>query len=81
MTNFEPKTLGLCCNWAAGSGIEQAGINETQYFPNPCFLPVTYSDIIAPETILETMTSDVDGVFMATGLYYSKACPRRCEGF
>jgi len=81
MANFEPKIMGFCCSWAADSGIKSAEITETQYIPNLCFLPATYSGIIAPETILETVTSDVDGVFMADCSYYSEAYPRHCEGF
>jgi len=81
MANFEPKITAFCCNRTAGSGIKPAEINKIQYIPNLCFFPVTYSGIIAPETILETVTSDVDGVFTAASSYYSKAYPRHSEGF
>ena len=81
MASFESKIMGFCCRWAAGSGIKSAEITETQYFPNLCFLPVTYSGIIAPETILETATGDVDGVCTTAASHYSGAYPGHGEGF
>ena len=49
--NFELRFLLSCCNRAVFLGIEQAGINETQYSHDSYSLPVTCAGITSLEAI------------------------------
>ena len=64
MDTFEPKIIGLCCNWCAYAGADLAGISRVQYPPNLKMIRVMCSGTIEPAYILEAFQQGADGVFI-----------------
>jgi len=64
MDTFEPKIIGLCCNWCAYAGADLAGISRVQYPPNLKMIRVMCSGTIEPAYIFEALQKGADGVFI-----------------
>ncbi len=66
---FEPRILGLLCNWCSYAGADLAGTSRTQYPPNVRFIRVMCSGRIDPQMILEALKDGIDGVLIG-GCHY-----------
>jgi F420-non-reducing hydrogenase iron-sulfur subunit len=82
MTEFEPKVLGILCNWCSYAGADLAGVSRFQYPTNIRTLRVMCSTRVTPHVLLEIFRSGVDGVVVGgchigdchyiTGNYYTE---------
>ncbi len=63
-TGFEPRILGMCCNWCAYAGADLAGVSRLQYPPNIRIVRVMCSGMIHPNLIIEALTTGADGVLV-----------------
>ncbi len=64
MTHFEPKLIGMLCNWCSYAGADLAGVSRFQYPSNLRTLRVMCSTRVTPYIILEMFKSGADGVFI-----------------
>ncbi len=62
--DFDPKIVGLLCNWCSYAGADLAGTSRTQYQPNVRFIRVMCSGRIDPELVLKALTDGADGVLV-----------------
>jgi len=82
MTDFEPKVLGILCNWCSYAGADLAGVSRFQYPTNIRTLRVMCSTRVTPHILLEIFRSGVDGIVVGgchigdchyiTGNYYTE---------
>ncbi len=82
MTDFEPKVVGILCNWCSYAGADLAGVSRYQYPTNIRVLRVMCSTRVTPHMLLEMFKSGVDGVLIGgchigdchyiTGNYYTE---------
>jgi F420-non-reducing hydrogenase iron-sulfur subunit len=82
MTDFEPKVIGILCNWCSYAGADLAGVSRFQYPTNFRTLRVMCSTRVTPHIVLEMFKSGVDGVLVGgchpgdchyiTGNYYTE---------
>ena len=82
MTDFEPRVLGILCNWCSYAGADLAGVSRFQYPTNIRTLRVMCSTRVTPHVLLEIFKSGVDGVVVGgchigdchyiTGNYYTE---------
>jgi len=82
MTEFEPKVVGILCNWCSYAGADLAGVSRYQYPANIRVLRVMCSTRVTPNMLLEMFKSGVDGVLVGgchigdchyiTGNYYTE---------
>jgi F420-non-reducing hydrogenase iron-sulfur subunit len=82
MKDFEPKVLGILCNWCSYAGADLAGVSRFQYPTNIRTLRVMCSTRVTPHILLEIFKSGVDGVVVGgchigdchyiTGNYYTE---------
>lgn len=61
---FEPKIIGMCCNWCAYAGADLAGINRNQYPANIRMIRVMCSGTIEPLYVIKAFKEGADGVFI-----------------
>ncbi len=66
---FEPKILGILCNWCSYAGADLAGTSRVQYPTNVRFVRVMCSGRVDPQMVLEALTNGVDGVLIG-GCHY-----------
>lgn len=62
---FQPKLLGLLCNWCAYAGADLAGVSRIQYPPNIRIIRLPCTGRVEPTFILKALASGVDGVLIA----------------
>lgn len=62
--SFEPKIIGLVCNWCAYAGADLAGTSRLQYPPNIRLVRVMCSGAVDPLYILRPLLSGADGVLV-----------------
>jgi len=62
---FQPKLLGLLCNWCAYAGADLAGVSRIQYPPNIRIIRLPCTGRVEPAFILKALASGVDGVLIA----------------
>ncbi|NQS98227.1 MAG: hydrogenase iron-sulfur subunit [candidate division Zixibacteria bacterium] len=62
--SFEPKILGLLCNWCSYTGADLAGTARMKYPPNMRSVRVMCSGRVDPGFILEAFRSGADGVLI-----------------
>jgi F420-non-reducing hydrogenase iron-sulfur subunit len=63
--SFEPKILGILCNWCSYAGADLAGTSRTKYAPNVRAIRVMCSGRVEPSFILKALQSGADGVLVA----------------
>ena len=63
--SFEPKILGLLCNWCSYTGADLAGTARIKYDPSVRIVRVMCSGRVEPEFILKAFTDGADGVLVA----------------
>ena len=62
---WEPKILGLLCNWCSYQGADLAGTSRMKYPPNLRIVRLMCSGRADPTTILWALKSGADGVLIA----------------
>jgi len=62
--SFEPKILGLLCNWCSYTGADLAGTARMKYPPNVYTVRVMCSGRVDPSFILHALRSGADGVLV-----------------
>jgi F420-non-reducing hydrogenase iron-sulfur subunit len=59
---FEPRIVGILCNWCSYAGADLAGISRIQYPPNIRVVRVMCSGRVDPQLVLFTLLDGADGV-------------------
>jgi F420-non-reducing hydrogenase iron-sulfur subunit len=62
--SFEPKILGILCNWCSYSGADLAGTSRKKYPANIRIMRVMCSGRVDPVFILKALESGADGVLV-----------------
>lgn len=62
--SFEPKILGLLCNWCSYTGADLAGMARLKYPPNLMSVRVMCSGRVDPGFILDALRAGADGVLV-----------------
>ena len=62
--NFEPKIVGIFCNWCTYAAADLAGVSRMQYPPTLRIVRVMCSGRIHPEFILWAFKNGADGVLI-----------------
>jgi F420-non-reducing hydrogenase iron-sulfur subunit len=62
---FEPKILGILCNWCTYAGADLAGTSRIQYPPNVRVIRVMCTGRIDPAFILEAFSLGADAVLVS----------------
>ena len=62
--DFEPKILGLLCNWCCYAGADLAGVSRYQYPTNIRIIRVMCSGRVDPAFIFRAFSNGMDGVFV-----------------
>jgi coenzyme F420-reducing hydrogenase delta subunit len=60
--SFEPRIVGVLCNWCSYAGADLAGISRIQYPPNIRVVRVMCSGRVDPRLVVEALLSGADGV-------------------
>lgn len=63
--SFEPKIVGIFCNWCSYAGADLAGTSRVKYAPNVRIVRVMCSGRVDPYFILKAFQSGADGVLLA----------------
>lgn len=64
MEDFEPKIVGLLCNWCSYSGADLAGTSRIQYPPNIRVIRVMCSGAVDSVYILKALFDGADAVLV-----------------
>ncbi len=62
--DFEPRIIGLVCNWCSYAGADLAGTSRAQYSPNIRLVRVMCSGAVDPLYILRPIIDGADGVLV-----------------
>lgn len=62
--NFQPKMIGIICNWCCYGGADLAGVSRFQYPPNIRLIRVMCSARVDLLHILRAFTNGIDGIFL-----------------
>jgi F420-non-reducing hydrogenase iron-sulfur subunit len=62
---FEPKILGILCNWCTYAGSDLAGTSRIQYPPNVRVIRVMCTGRIDPSFVFEAFSLGADGVLIS----------------
>jgi F420-non-reducing hydrogenase iron-sulfur subunit len=62
---FEPKIVGILCNWCSYTGADLAGTSRMKYAPNVRVIRVMCSGRVDPTFILKAFAAGADGVLVA----------------
>jgi len=63
--SFEPKIVGILCNWCSYAGADLAGTARITYAPNLRVVRVMCSGRVDPAFIMEALRCGADGVLIA----------------
>lgn len=63
--SFEPKIVGIFCNWCSYAGADLAGTSRTKYAPNVRIVRVMCSGRVEPYFVLKAFQNGADGVLIA----------------
>ena len=61
---FEPKIVGILCNWCSYAGADLAGISRKKFAPNVRVVRVMCSGRVEPTFILKALEKGADGVLI-----------------
>jgi len=64
MGEFEPKIVGLFCNWCSYAGADLAGTSRAKYPPNVRVIRVMCSGRVDERLILRAFTAGADGILI-----------------
>jgi len=62
--DFEPKILGIFCNWCSYAGADQAGTSRMQRPPNLRIIRVMCSGRVDPNFVLQGLINGADAVLV-----------------
>ncbi len=62
---FEPKILGILCNWCTYAGADLAGTSRIQYPPNVRVIRVMCTGRIDPSFVMEAFSLGADAVLIS----------------
>ena len=62
--NFQPKMIGIICNWCCYGGADLAGVSRFQYPPNIRLIRVMCSARVDLLHILRAFSNGIDGIFL-----------------
>ena len=62
--SYEPKILGLLCNWCSYTGADLAGTSRIHYPPNIRVVRVMCSARVDPTFVLDALAKGADGVLI-----------------
>ena len=62
--SFEPKIVGLLCNWCSYQGADLAGTSRVKYAPNVRIVRVMCSGRVEPTFVLKAFQSGADGILV-----------------
>jgi F420-non-reducing hydrogenase iron-sulfur subunit len=62
--SFEPKILGILCNWCTYTGADLAGTSRMKYAPNVRVIRVMCSGRVDPTLVLKGFQEGADGVLL-----------------
>ncbi len=65
MTSFQPKIVGILCNWCSYTGADLAGTARIKYAPNVRVVRVMCSGRVDPTFVLKAFADGADGVLVA----------------
>jgi F420-non-reducing hydrogenase iron-sulfur subunit len=63
-SKFEPKIVGILCNWCSYAGADLAGISRRKFAPNVRVVRVMCSGRVEPTFILKAFEQGADGVLV-----------------
>ncbi len=63
--SFEPKILGIFCNWCSYTGADLAGTSRAKYASNLRIIRVMCSGRVDPQFVLKAFKDGADGVLVA----------------
>ncbi|MBM7855403.1 coenzyme F420-reducing hydrogenase delta subunit [Desulfohalotomaculum tongense] len=61
---FEPKIVGLMCNWCSYTGADLAGTSRIQYPPNVRIVRVMCTGSVDPMYLVRPLLEGADGVLV-----------------
>ena len=61
---FEPRIVGILCNWCSYTGADLAGTSRVKYAPNVRILRVMCSARVDPTFVLKALAEGADGVLI-----------------
>ncbi len=64
MAEFQPKIVGLLCNWCSYQGADLAGTSRIKYAPNVRVVRLMCSGRVDPTFVLKAFESGADGVLI-----------------
>ncbi len=59
---FEPRIVGILCNWCSYAGADLAGISRKKFAPNVRVVRVMCSGRVEPSFVMKAFESGADGV-------------------
>jgi F420-non-reducing hydrogenase iron-sulfur subunit len=62
--SFEPRILGILCNWCSYAGADLAGTSRIHYPPNIRVIRVMCSARVDPTFVVKALVSGADGVLI-----------------
>lgn len=62
---FEPRIVGIFCNWCTYTGADLAGTSRLKYPPNIRVVRVMCSGRMDPTLVMKALTEGADGVLLA----------------
>jgi F420-non-reducing hydrogenase iron-sulfur subunit len=63
-TTFEPRIVGILCNWCSYTGADLAGTSRKKYAPNVRVVRVMCSGRVDPTFVLKAFEQGADGVLI-----------------
>lgn len=63
-TTFEPRIVGILCNWCSYTGADLAGTSRKKYAPNVRTVRVMCSGRVDPTFVLKAFEQGADGVLI-----------------
>jgi F420-non-reducing hydrogenase iron-sulfur subunit len=63
--SFEPRIVGILCNWCSYTGADLAGTSRLKYAPNVRVVRVMCSGRIDPTLVIKAFVEGADGVLLA----------------
>ncbi len=65
MTDFEPRIIGLFCNWCSYRAADLAGSSRRTYAPNVRIIRLMCSGRVDPAFVMKALSTGADGVLIA----------------
>ena len=63
--SFEPKIVGILCNWCSYAGADLAGISRRKYSPNVRVVKLMCTGKVDTQYLLKAFEDGADAAFVA----------------